>query len=246
VAGIVERVRLTKSAAEVDVLRQAARITAAGVEAAVRVIRVGARDFDVAAETNRALLAGGSLYMSSWPFICGGWRGGTPHSNASGYTLAPGDTVFLEMGGTVARYTTPIMRTVSLGKPGHEVTRLANASIETLEAVMEAMRPGVRASEVAAVGERVVSKVASDVIFHYTFGYPVGLGYPPSWMEESDFLLLKSNHEPLEAGMVFHLPMSLRVYGRRGVAFSETVHITEKGVEILTERMPRTLCVNEG
>ncbi len=42
--------------------------------------------------------------------------------------------------------------------------------------------------------------------------------------------------------MVFHLPLAVRVYGRYGAAFSETVAITESAHEVLTD-FPRELFV---
>jgi Xaa-Pro dipeptidase len=49
----------------------------------------------------------------------------------------------------------------------------------------------------------------------------------------------------LAPGMVFHQPIALRVPGRIGVAFSETVLVTETGCEALT-RTERRLVVCRG
>ena len=46
----------------------------------------------------------------------------------------------------------------------------------------------------------------------------------------------------LEPGMVFHLPLSVRVCGRCGASFSETVAVTETGHEVLA-RFDRELFV---
>jgi Xaa-Pro aminopeptidase len=242
VSGLIEAVRAVKSAPELELLRQSARLTGAGVQAAVAAMRVGARDFEIAAEAHRAMLAGGSQYLSCQPFVCPDWRAGTPHSNAGGSVLAPGSVVFLEMGATVGRYTAPIMRTASLGSPRPEVARVASLAQDVLAAVMDAMQAGVPAAKVAEAGDRVVhGRLTDDMIFHFTYGYPVGLGHPPTWAEESGFLILGTNREPLVAGMVFHLPMSFRVYGRFGVMFSETVHVTHTGIDVLTDMIPRQL-----
>jgi Xaa-Pro aminopeptidase len=242
VSGLVESVRAVKSPPELDLLRQSARLTGAGVQAAVAAMRVGVRDFEIAAEAHRAMLAGGSQYLSSQPYVCPDWRAGTPHSNAGGSILAAGSVVFLEMGATVGRYTAPIMRTATLGPPRPDVARVAGLSQDALAAVMDAMRAGISAAKVAEAGDRVVAgRLTDDMIFHFTYGYPVGLGHPPTWAEEPGFLILRTNPEPLVAGMVFHLPMSFRVYGRFGVMFSETVHVTEAGIEVLTEMIPRRL-----
>jgi Xaa-Pro dipeptidase len=244
VSGIVEPVRLIKSALEVDKLREAARLTRIGVQAAMEAIDDGVCDRDVTGAALRALYGAGSQFMAVDPYVCGGWRGGAPHSTATGHVLARGDSVFIEIGANHQRYTAPIMRTAVVGEPRPAVREIHAIATECLDAVIAAMRPGVAASEVAAAGRRVLAHIPAEIIFHYTFGYPVGINFPPTWLEESNFLLLKDNHAPLRPGMVFHLPMSLRSYGCFGIGLSETVHMTDAGVEILTD-MPRTLVIKD-
>jgi Xaa-Pro aminopeptidase len=55
-------------------------------------------------------------------------------------------------------------------------------------------------------------------------------------------LLTERNPTPLEAGMVFHLPMNLRVKGQYGAGHSEAVVVTEAGGEILS-KLPRELAI---
>ncbi len=242
VSGIVEPVRLIKSPLELEKLRRAAQVSVTGVRAAMDKIGNGVCDRDVCAAALSALYHNGSQFMAVGPFICGGWRGGAPHSTATGHILAEGDSVFVEIGANIERYTAPIMRTATVGEPSADVRNLHAISNECLNALIGTIRPGLPASDVAAVGHRIVKRIPSDVIFHYTFGYPVGINFPPTWLEASNFLLLKDNHAPLQPGMVFHLPMSLRSYGRFGIGVSETVHVTEEGVETLTD-MPREIVI---
>jgi Xaa-Pro aminopeptidase len=244
VSGVVEPVRLIKSALEVDKLREAARLTVIGVRAAMEAIGNGVCDRDVTGAALRALYGAGSQFMAVDPYVCAGWRGGAPHSTATGHVLARGDSVFIEIGANYQRYTAPIMRTAAVEEPPQAVREIHAIANECLDALIAAMRPGVAASEVATVGRRVVARIPSDIIFHYTFGYPVGINFPPTWLEESNFLLLQGNHALLRPGMVFHLPLSLRSYGRFGVGLSETVHVTDAGVEILTD-MPRALVIKD-
>lgn len=242
VSHIVEPVRLIKSPAELDTLRQAAKTTVTGVRAAMEAIGEGVCDRDVSAAATSALFHAGGQFMAVDPYICGGWRGGAPHSTATGHVFEKGDSVFIEIGANINRYTAPIMRTAAVGEPSEPVREAHSISAECLQALIEAMRPGVLASELAAIGRRIVGKIRPDIIFHYTFGYPVGINFPPSWLEESNFLLVKDNHEALRPGMVFHLPMSLRSYGRFGIGLSETVHVTDRGTEVLTD-MPLDIVV---
>jgi Xaa-Pro aminopeptidase len=70
--------------------------------------------------------------------------------------------------------------------------------------------------------------------FHGLFGYSVGIGFPPGWYETLGFDIRADNERDLEAGMVFHVPVSLRLPGQFGVNQSQTVLITETGVDPLT------------
>jgi Xaa-Pro dipeptidase len=72
-------------------------------------------------------------------------------------------------------------------------------------------------------------------------GYPVGAGFPPYWGEYGCQIAL-GDQTVLQSGMVFHQPVILRVLGKLGVAFSETVLITPTGCETLT-RVERQLLV---
>ena len=93
---------------------------------------------------------------------------------------------------------------------------------------------GTPARTVADAGLRFIRPVERDVVFHHYFGYPVGIGYPPSWIETLGFFIRADNPAPLEAGMVFHLPMSLRVAGRLGICLSQTMLVTPEGGVPLT------------
>jgi Xaa-Pro dipeptidase len=241
-SGIIEQVRLVKSPLELEKLRRAAKTTVIGVRAAMEAIGEGVCDRDVSAAANSAMFHAGCQFMAVDPYICGGWRGGAPHSTATGHVFRKGDSVFIEIGANIDRYTAPIMRTAAVGEPSAEIREAHSISNDCLDALIDAIRPGRPASEIAEIGHKVVARIRPDIIFHYTFGYPVGINFPPGWLEESNFLLLRNNHEPLRPGMVFHLPMSLRSYGRFGIGLSETVHVTDRGVEVLTD-MPRDIAI---
>ena len=103
------------------------------------------------------------------------------------------------------------------------------------------MRPGTTFHEVSRAGARGVARAGSPVHWGGDCGYPVGAGFPPHWGEYSCQIAL-GDHTVLQPGMVFHQPIALRVVGKVGVAFSETVLITETGCEALT-RVERQLLV---
>jgi Xaa-Pro dipeptidase len=232
-SGLVQAIRLIKSPQEVAYMRQAAAITDAGMQAAVDAAREGGTDQEIAAASYDALIGHGSQYMCIPPVVSAGALAGVPHSTHRGVVLHRGDTVLLEMGGCVHRYNAPMMRSVSLGPPGRTAGRMADAIHSALDAVIEAMTPGRSFDEVARIGEAAIADAGPDMIFHHTFAYSVGLGYPPTWAD-CPVTIVQGDSAILQPGMTFHLPISLRQEGRYGVAMSETVVITREGNEVLT------------
>lgn len=238
--GLVETIRLVKSPAEHRLIREAAVMTDVGTKAALDALQTGVSDFQIAGAAYDALLAGHSDFFCTDPIICVGWRAGTPHSPRGGTRVEPGDPVFIELTGVRGRYVAPIMRTGVVGEPGPALRELAEHSDACLDALVGTIRAGVTGAEVAAAGHAALAPILDQITFHHLYGYPVGIGFPPSWIENPDFYLSADNHTPLVAGMVFHLPLMLRVLGQYGAGFSETVIVTDDGVEVMSE-LPRSL-----
>jgi Xaa-Pro dipeptidase len=233
--GVVERVRLVKSESEVALMRDAAAVTDKAVVAGFAAVAEGRADYDVAAAVTDALYRNGSDLACWGPIVAAGYRGGLAHSSHNGYRIRRGDTVFIEVTGQRKRYTAPLMRTAVLGKAEADKRCVADASAGAVAAIMSAAKAGTPARDIAAAGLKPLSPVLDGVIFHHNFGYPVGIGYPPSWIETLGFFLRANNPEPVEAGMVFHLPMSLRVLGTFGICLSHTMLVTREGGVSLTQ-----------
>jgi Xaa-Pro dipeptidase len=232
--GIVEELRLRKSAAEVAYMREAGRLTEIGVAAGLAAVAEHVEDTTIAAEICHAIYRAGSELMCWGPIVASGFRAGAPHSNFSGRQLLRGDTVLLELTGQVRRYVAPALRTAIIGTPSSEIVRISDAALNAVAAVIETAGPGVPASEVAQAGTRALSSLPEGLVFHGTFGYPVGIGFPPTWGEYRGYLLRPDNHRALDVGMAFHLAVSFRKYGEFGICHSQTLLVTDNGAEALT------------
>ena len=98
-SGVIERCRKTKSPAELEVMKLAAKATQAAMEAGHNAIKVGNTENDVASEVYRAAFAAGGDYPACPSFVASGPRGYIGHATWEGRELRGGDTVFLEIGG---------------------------------------------------------------------------------------------------------------------------------------------------
>lgn len=232
---LVERQRLTLSAAEIRCVERAARHTQAGVEAAVAEAgRPRATDSSVAGAVSAALVARANTPPAWGPVVATGERAGIAHSSWADRPLSR-RTTFLEFAGTHHHYHAPVMRTLCRGRPDRTARRLADLAQTALAAVLENARAGVPAAQVARHAMQALGRLPDDVVFHRMFGYPVGLAHPPHWMDGAPFYITTENPEPLETGMVFHTPASFRSFGQAGVGLSHTFVVEAEGARVLTD-----------
>ncbi|MBB3036693.1 M24 family metallopeptidase [Hoyosella altamirensis] len=233
-ADITDTVRLVMSPAEISAVEKAAESTQRGVEAGIAAAAApGATDAQVAAAISAGLVERATS-RSAWQVVVAtGKRAGIPHSTWRNLPLVDGST-FLEFAGTHHRYHAPIMRSVCRGEPSALVKTLANLSETCVAAVLETARAGVACRDVAEQVTKALGPLPDGVVFHELYGYPVGLAHPPHWMDGAPFNITIDNPEPLEAGMVFHMPGSFRSIGLGGVGLSQTFVIEENGTRPLT------------
>ena len=231
---LVEKAKLVLSAEEIRCVEQAAISTQRGVDAAVDAARQpGATDSSVAAAIAAALFLEANAPSAWGPVVATGERGGIPHSSWRLNQLR-GDTTFLEFAGAHHRYHAPVMRTLSRGRPSPQAQRLGELSKAALAAVLDNAKAGIPCADVAHRALEAIGPLRDDEVFHHLFGYPVGLAHPPHWMDSAPFYITVTNPEPLQEGMVFHVPSSFRSFGNAGAGFSQTFVVEATGTRLLT------------
>jgi len=238
---LVVRSRLIKSPAELEHMRKAARITKKGIEAALKIVRPGVTENDIASVGFQTMVKEGSEYFSSQPIVAGAHRSGWVHASFKRTPIQAGHTVILEFGAAYQRYTSAIMHTASVGEPSPAVVLFVKATTETLDLLLQTVKPGRTAHDVAREVGRGLKDISAEAYWTGMYGYSIGLGFPPTWRETITYIA-EGIDQPLEPGMTFHSPISLRLSGTAGVGFSETWVVSETGCEVLTEH-DRTLTV---
>ncbi len=181
----------------------------------------------------------GSEWLAKDPIVTSGVRAGIPHTTYRRRRMQAKDTVLLEFSGVHHRYFCPMMRTVVVGTTDPEIDRVVKICLEGLDVAIEAAKPGATAGEVDAACQKVIHREGVWENYRKRAGYAVGIGFG-SWIEASIGSLKADDTTILAPGMCYHIPVALRLYGKAAVGFSETIHITERGAEVLG-KFPRKL-----
>lgn len=225
--------RLIKTDAELAYMREAGRMTWAGVAAAIEATHEGVNENEIAAASYAGATSAGSELMSIDPMLMTGPRTGLiPHIPYRRNVVNAGDMVYLEMTGTYWRYNAPMMRSWTIGKPNDRQKLLAETSLTVLNTLIEEARPGRTGDDIAQIAKKHWDETPG-IWFHGGYGYAIGMALQPSWTEQAVYIAEGAERE-LVPGMCFHLPINPDYPGDFGVGFSESIVITDDGAELLT------------
>jgi ectoine hydrolase len=237
---LVNWCRMKKSAREIEFMRQAGKIAAAAHKAAFEKAEPGVRQCDVIAELYRVTTAGlpefGGTFPCKPPNAMVGELCSAPHLSWTDAPLVPGDIFYIEMGGVRHRYHSPLSRCIYLGKPSERMEKIAKVITEGLSAVLDKVKPGVACEELAAVWK--TTTVKHGIEKDSRIGYPVGIGYPPTWGELTASIR-PGDKTVLEEGMTFHCIPAIWL-DTFGIVISESFAVTKNGAECFAD-YPRIL-----
>ncbi|MDQ3566479.1 MAG: Xaa-Pro peptidase family protein [Actinomycetota bacterium] len=232
---IVTRRRMVKSPAEIEYVREAARLADLGLDRAVEAAAPGAFEGDVLAALQGAIFEGGGDFPANEVIIGSGSRALLFRSAAGMRRMDEVDQLSLEWAGSFRRYHAAMMRTIAVGEASDYQRRLHSAVREALETMTQALTPGRPVGEVDDAHRRVLDAAGLREHRFSACGYSLGTTFSPNWM---DWPMLYSGNPVLaEPGMVFFLHCIV-TDSDRGVAMSlgHTCLVTEDGREILSSR----------
>ncbi|HEY7164068.1 MAG TPA: M24 family metallopeptidase [Candidatus Binatia bacterium] len=157
--GLLAEIRYIKSAEEIDVLTKSMEIVERAYEAEVKAARAGARDWDVWAETQCALMHGGS----EMPVHCN-WISGKnvkrTLTRPSMRILERGDLIINEVEASWIGYRSQGVQPVfvEVADPMH--LELIKVQREVFNRVLESLKPGITVRELAEVTESTGKRAA--------------------------------------------------------------------------------------
>jgi Xaa-Pro dipeptidase len=226
--------RLVKSANELALLRRAGAFADVGLEAALEHARPGITERSLAAEIEYAMRSAGSDYPSIPTELTSGPRSVLVHGTPSHRALEAGDLVHVEVGGVEQRYNAVGLQTFRVGGAlaSPAGVRLYEVAQACLRAGLDAIRPGIEAAAVEAPALAVLHDAGLGDGFKMRFGYGVGAGYPPTWLDP--FQITRTSAQKLQPGIAFVLHACLLdETASVGVVVGGTYAMTEAGVERL-------------
>lgn len=152
-----------------------------------------------------------------------------PHSVTQNTVLEKGDTLVTAAISYVFGYTNELERTMFVEEVTKEQEMYFHYMHEAQQVAFEAIKPGVTCSSVeVAVQDYFKDMGVFELTRHHT-GHAMGIVE-----HEAPFFDL-GDHTEIKSGMVFAVEPAIYVKGTGGFRHSDTVLVTDNGIEILTK-----------
>ena len=257
--------RLFKSAAELDMMRRAAEISAEAHCRAMRLSRPGLYEYQLEAEITGYCMQQGARFQAYSPIVGGGANGCILHYIDNSAELKDGDLVLIDAGCELDNYASDITRTFPVnGRFSPQQRALYQLVLDTQLACIEAMQPGVPWNRIHDLsvellteglielgllqGERdaLIEAGAYRRFYMHRIGHWLGMD-----VHDVGQYKLDGEWRPLEPGMVMTIEPGLYVapdddsvapeWRGIGIRIEDDVLVTEQGPDVLTAAVPKTI-----
>lgn len=242
VRSVVEDQMAIKSPAELALLQESIRWGNLAHMLLQRYTAVGATETEVSMrasnEATQAMVqAIGPIYSGqSWQFdgASAGYRGqigrngAIPHALANNITFQSGDVLVTGAGAPVWGYNSELERTMILGKPTDQQRKFFAHMLDLQQTAFEAIQPGKRCAEVDQAVRGYFEKHDLMPYWKHHSGHAIGMRY-----HEGPFLDI-GDQTVIKPRMVFTVEPGLYVPELGGFRHSDTVVVTDTGIEIMT------------
>lgn len=239
----IEAERQVKSLGEINFLRTAVDLSDDAHIAAMKMMRPGVWEYQIAAKMTEVHAMGGSEAEGYAPIVGAGPNSTALHYDQLSRKIQDGDIVVLDVGAQYAGYSADITRTLPAN--GHFTPRqreIYEIVLGAQNAALAALKPGMN---MCPKGDKSLQKIAYDYINSHgkdQHGLPLGQYYIHGLGHNIglDVHDPGSTCQPLQPGQVVTVEPGIYIPEENlGVRIEDDVLITETGYRLLSEKLPR-------
>lgn len=243
IAAAAMRQRMTKSAEEIALIREGARIADIGGAACAEAIGVGVPEHEVALHSTQAMVRAIATslphaeLMDTWTWFQSGINTDGAHNPVTARRIEAGDILSLNCFPMIAGYYTALERTLFCKSVSDAHRRYWDINLEVYYAGLALMRPGNRCCDIAQALNEIYAR--HGVLANRTFGYGHSFGVLSHYYGREAGLELREDVETVLApGMVVSMEPMITIPegqpGAGGYREHDILIITEDGAENIT------------
>jgi Xaa-Pro aminopeptidase len=235
---LIEELRVVKDRGEIEMIRQAGKVTSEVLRDVLPLIKPGTKELDLAAEIEYRMRKRGAEGAAFETIVVSGPRSACPHARPSANPLHESELVILDLGAILGGYAADMTRTVFLGEPARRVRNLYAAVVKAQRRAIRSVQDGTKAGDVDSAARRVLAERGLARYFTHSTGHGVGLE-----IHERP-RLGKGEKTRLRAGSVVTVEPGIYIEGFGGIRVEDTVLVGQDGPEIITVGSTELLTVS--
>ena len=218
-----------KTAHEIEIMRFANQITVDAYRAALKTLRVGMLQSELARNVSDAFTKMG---YTGGAFVLFGESSAYPHGLPKPRALEENQVVLMDGGTSVHGYASDITRTTVFGTPSPEAQKVFDIVHEAQRQALAFAAPDKKCGEVDGVARKVVTDAGYGPDYR-TFTHRLGHGIG---MEGHEWpYLVRDSQIVLQPGMTFSDEPGIYQYGKFGIRLEDIMAITDRGAEMMTQ-----------
>lgn len=226
----LERLRASKTAEEIQYLREASERVVASMMATFQKCKPGVAKQEIVETLRREEVNRGLVFD-----YCLMTAGASLNRAPSEQRLKAGDIISLDSGGNYKGYIGDLCRMGIIGTPDGELENLLGFVEEVQQATRRQIKAGARGGEIMTVGERMVEASPHKAYVHF-MAHGMGLvSHEAPRLMTTDRLSYDGYdaNRPLDAGMVISIETTMSHPKRGFIKLEDTLLVTRDGYEAL-------------
>ncbi|MGQ9485688.1 MAG: M24 family metallopeptidase [Desulfosoma sp.] len=225
---LVEKLRMIKTASEIETMRQALRLTEAVFAQVWQDLGSGRTEKQVAWAIEKGLREAGAEGVAFPPIVASGPNGALPHAVPTDRRIREEDAVIVDLGARYNLYCSDMTRTWLGPKVPQKLKEIYRIVQEAQRAAMEAIRAGVDSHAVDGVARRIINGGGYGSAFGHGLGHGIGLAVheKPGYGKKTSVVL--------QENMVLTVEPGIYVTGLGGVRLENMVRVTATGCDCLS------------
>ncbi|NLX12439.1 MAG: aminopeptidase P family protein [Phycisphaerales bacterium] len=226
--------RQIKDEIELAAMRKAIAVAEGAFKAAVKRLRPGMTEREWAALLLHEMLRRGAEGAAFPTIVAEGANSSLPHARPGNRKIERGSAVLVDWGALVDHYRSDLTRMIYVRRIPPRFRVMHEQVLAAQQAALEALRTGVRMSDVDARARQSLRLAGLAQRFTHSLGHGLGLDV------HEEPRLAPRCRESLKTGMLVTVEPGVYVPGVGGVRIEDDVRVTEAGAELLStlERSP--------
>jgi Xaa-Pro dipeptidase len=230
----ISEMRFIKDEEELKLIREAGKLVSIALINSLENSRAGITEIELDQFGNKALFeeVAKKHPNSTLDFFAmspsGVKRTNMPHVFSNTRTLEKNDIIIHSRQVGFNGYRAECERTFFIGEPTSEQEKVFNIAVEAQAEVLKQIKVGMKACDVNEIARLIIAEAGLEPYMNHRTGHGIGIG-----LHEEPSLRF-DNELVLKEGMVFCVEPGIYVPGIGGFRHSDTVILTNKGTELIT------------